>query len=245
MHQRIRKLIQVFITALMLPIVLLIIISPILVYFLSFLEYSVVITFAQVALGIWILVFISSFQFQRAHCSHTCAMTGFFVFLSSILKNRDILSMKYPKILKYIVLLLWFGGITYFLIRMFGNFSGYFHYEPIFSSLSVMFYYIMFFVSGVLSLTIGRSKTEHYICPFSPFLITGIKISEIFKIPSFKIVIDKSKCKKCKLCNKECLMNYDVCAKVNEGKFEQKECLNCAMCADACKFGAIKYKWAI
>lgn len=242
MHQKLRKLSQIIFTILLLPLTLLILVSPLLVYFLNFFNFTVVITIAGIGLAVWVLVFLSSIIFQRAHCSHTCAMTGFFVFISYILKRKDILNTRYPKALKYITLILWFGGFGYLLIRRLGNLNGFFSYRPVFSSLTVMMYYMMFLISAVLSLTAGKSETEHYICPFSPFLITGIKIGEALKIPAFKFVINKEKCRKCKMCNKVCLMNYDVCKLITEGKFNQKECLNCAMCSDVCNFGTIEYK---
>jgi polyferredoxin len=243
MHQKLRKLSQIVFTILLLPLTLSVIISPLLVCFLDLINFAAAVIIARIALTIWILAFLSSLVFQRAHCSHTCAMTGFFVFLSFVLKRKDILSTRYPKALKYITLILWFGGFTYVLIRWLGNVSGFLEYEPIFSSPTIMFYYMMFSISAGLSLTSGKSKTEHYICPFSPFLITGIKIGEAIKIPSFKFQINKEKCRQCKMCNKVCLMNYDVCDLVAKDEFNQKECLNCAMCSQACKFGAIEYKF--
>lgn len=245
MRQKARKRVQAVFTVFMLPVVLLILVSPLTVYVYHLVNIRILLTFLWIVLILWITVFITSLLFQRAHCSHTCPITGFFIFLSYILKDKSILGIKYPRALNYIVLSVWFGSFIYVIVRFMGNATGLLHYEPIFSSVAVLLYFLLFFVSGILSLTIGKSKTEHYICPFSPYMIVGIKVSHVLGLPSFKFIIDKGKCRNCKMCNTNCLMNYDVCKIVNEAQFKQNECLNCAMCADACKFGAITYKWTV
>lgn len=244
-HQKIRKLVQSISTVLLLPITLWIIASPILVIFLGLFNFEGTRQMIRIAIGIWGIVIGSSFFFQRAYCGHLCPITGVFTWISYLTKSKAVMTMKYPKMMKYIVLALW---ILSFIVVSIGAVSskwGSRQYVTIYSTPEVMIYYGLYFISALLSLTYGKSKTEHYICPFSPWMMAGIRMSDCCKIPSLKIVTDYTKCKKCKKCNKQCSMGYDVLKKVQEGNFDQAECINCGACVEACKFKAIQYSWKV
>ncbi len=211
--------------------------------FLKFIDSNFVHTLVIIELCIWTLVCLSSFFFKRAHCSHSCAISGVFEIISNKVKSKDIMSASYPIKLKYIMLFLWFFGFGYILVCLLGNQLQWFHVATIYTDPLVGIYYLLFWISGILSITIGKSQVAHYVCPFSPWMLTGIKCGKRLRIPSFTIVTDADKCVKCKQCNRVCLINQDVCNKVINETFDQSECTNCFSCVKTCKSGALESKW--
>ncbi len=244
-HQKIRKIVQMISTIIGLPLSLWIIFSPILMVFLGAFNFNWVIHLIRWSLVLWGAVFISSFIFQRAYCGHLCPVTGLFTVASYITKSKDVMTMKYPKIMKYIVLGLWGFSFVFVVSQRFINSSHLEGNQTIYNSPEVILYYGLYLVSAILSLTYGKGKTEHYVCPFSPWMSAGIKIADGFNLPSLRIVTDSNQCKKCNRCSKNCSMGLDVLKMVQEESFDQAGCINCGACVEACKFKAVQYSWKV
>ncbi len=238
-----RKIVLYIITILTFPLIIFNILATIFIPFLGFFSYSNILYLVYIELFIWGMVFLASLFFKRAHCSHSCAISGIFEIISNITKSKDIMTMKQPKVIKYIVLFLWFAGFGFVCICMLADRFQWFYVAPIYLNPFIVLYYLLFAVSGILSLTIGKSTTQHYICPFSPWTNTGINISLVFRIPSLTIMTDKEKCVQCKQCNRNCPLNENVCEKVNTNHFDQRQCINCFECVATCITGAISKKW--
>lgn len=238
-----RKLILFVITLTTFPFIFFNLISTLAVPFLGHFQYTFINTLIIIELCIWGINVASSLIFYRAYCSHVCAMAGMLEMISSITHSKDIMTMRYPKISKYIMLFCWLSGFGYICLSLIGKSLQWFDVAPIYLSPVIVIYYFLFFISGLLSLTIGKSKTEHYACPFSPWMIFGMKMSSKLRIPKLAIVTDTNKCVSCKQCNKACIIEQDVHRKVLNNCFDQQECVNCFECVGKCKFGAIERKW--
>lgn len=242
-HQRIRKIVQMISTVLFLPISLWIICSPILVILLGKFNYDFVMINQRIGIGLWGVVFISSFIFKRAYCGHLCPVTGVFTLVSYIKKSKDVMTMSYPKITKYIVLSLW--GLSFLVVLCVRIVypSAIDKVQTIYMQPETLIYYGLYFVSAILSVTYGKSKTEHYICPFAPWMTVGMKVVDKYRLPSLRIVTNKDACKNCNQCSKNCSMGLEVHKMVSEKNFQQEECINCGACVESCKSKAIYYSW--
>jgi len=71
-----------------------------------------------------------------------------------------------------------------------------------------------------------------------------ISILNLFKWPSLRLKVDKSKCINCKTCAKNCPMSLDVNGMVGSGSIENSECILCGSCVENCKKGVIKYSFS-
>jgi len=240
MQQTNRKMLQTISSIFTLPIILLIILSPLLVFFIHLINNLVLTVFAIIGISFWFVISISSLFLQRAHCSHTCAITGMFTFLSFIFKNKEIMKTKYPRIVFHVVFSLWIIAPLYFIMRYLGNITGITTYSSSFSNNFLITFYLLFLMSAIFVKTIGKSNTAHYICPFSPWMISIIKLGELLKLPSRKFIINSNKCIDCGICTKNCIMGLHVNELVKNNQFNQKECINCGQCITGCKVKAIE-----
>lgn len=73
------------------------------------------------------------------------------------------------------------------------------------------------------------------ICP------VGTVLSFLSRFSMFRPVIDKSKCKSCHSCEKECKA---ACIDIDGKSIDYSRCVDCFDCIDNCKYGAIKYGFA-
>ncbi|WP_167958804.1 4Fe-4S binding protein [Anaerosporobacter faecicola] len=238
-----RKKILYVITVITFPLMVFNFLAVLCVPFLRYIDAGLIHNLMVIEVSMWCMIFLSSLFFQKAHCSHSCAVSGVFEIISNLKKDKDIMNTKYPKVLKYIVTSLWFLGAGYVFVNALGRHFTWFDAPAIFSDPFVVLYYMLIFISGVLCTSIGKSKVDHFICPLSPWIITGSKLGKKMRLPSLTIVTDSSKCVKCRRCSKACIINQDVCQKVVNDHFDQQECMNCFECVNACKTGALKRNW--
>ena len=155
--------------------------------FIQFFSQSFVTVFLIIEFCVWGAIVFSALFIQRYHCSHTCAMTGIFEIIGLLTKSKDIMKIKYPRPLKYIVFAMWNLGFAFILICNLGKCFQWFNVAPIYTNPIVLCYYTLFFISGILSMTTGKSKTEHYICPIAPWTLSMIKLGKRLHIPSYKM----------------------------------------------------------
>ncbi len=87
---------------------------------------------------------------------------------------------------------------------------------------------------GFLAWKGGRSWCNT-VCP------VGTVLGFFSRFAAFRPVIDASKCKDCKLCEKKCKAS---CINVAEHSIDYSRCVDCFNCIDDCKFGALKYRFA-
>ncbi len=238
-----RTKLQAASTVLTFPFALLIILAPILVFFINYVNETALTIFAIIGISFWVLISISSLFLQRAYCSHICAITGMFTFFSFIFHNPEIMRTKYPRIVSHIVLSLWIIAPLYVFIRSIGNKTGFIPYCSAFNNIFVIIFYSLFLLAALFSKTTGKSNTAHYICPFSPYMISMIKLGEFLKLPSRKFVTDSTKCVNCGVCAKNCPMGFKVNELIKTNQFNQKECINCGRCIEGCKAKAIECRF--
>ena len=73
------------------------------------------------------------------------------------------------------------------------------------------------------------------ICP------VGTTLSFFSRFAMFRPMIDKSKCRNCRACEKKCKA---ACIDVDNHKIDYSRCVDCFDCLENCKFGALKYRFA-
>lgn len=93
---------------------------------------------------------------------------------------------------------------------------------------------VTFVVVAVLAWLGGRTWCNT-ICP------VGTTLSFFSRFAIFRPVIDASKCKNCKLCEKNCKAS---CINIQDHKIDYSRCVDCFNCLDNCKFGALHYRFA-
>ena len=93
---------------------------------------------------------------------------------------------------------------------------------------------VTFIVVVVLAWRNGRIYCNT-ICP------VGTTLSFFSRFAMFRPVIDKSKCKSCRACERKCKA---ACIDVDNHKIDYSRCVDCFDCIDSCRLGALKYRFA-
>lgn len=104
-------------------------------------------------------------------------------------------------------------------------------------------YYIITISIILITTALGKRTWCRYICPMYILNYIGIKIENLLKLPSLKIVSKKENCIQCKKCNNQCLMGLDVANMVENNKWNRNECIQCGECLNACECDVLKRKW--
>ena len=239
-HQKLRIFVQVIFTPILLIPELIIMLSPLIVFFLPKLN-EMALLFVNIVLPFWAIVVLLSAFFGRTYCSHICPITGLFSFISYVKNDRKILSIEYPKVMGRIILFLWTAAPMYVILRNLGNQLGFLPNESIYSQPSINIYYILFALSGILANTYGRTSVLHYTCPFASFMISAGRLGREFGLPAFGFSYDKNLCKQCRACVKKCLVNRNIPEMIQTECINFEECVQCRYCAEKCQFSAITY----
>ena len=93
---------------------------------------------------------------------------------------------------------------------------------------------VTFVVVVVLAWRNGRTYCNT-ICP------VGTTLSFFSRFAMFRPVIDSSKCKKCRACERKCKSS---CIDVANHKIDYSRCVDCFDCIDSCRLGALRYRFA-
>ena len=92
---------------------------------------------------------------------------------------------------------------------------------------------VAFTIIFVLAWRNGRTWCNT-ICP------VGTLLGILSKFSLFAPVIDKEKCRKCGLCERQCKAS---CINSAKEEIDYSRCVACMNCIDSCKDGAVKYGW--
>jgi ferredoxin-type protein NapH len=199
---------------------------------------------ASGAFFIWASMFITSLVIGRAFCSYICPYGGLQMLVNTAIQ-KPLKEVKWLRKLKSLLGQLWLLAIVGFLISVKGfRTVDFFYLTENFVSvdnvMKLLGYYIIVFGLLILPLIVGKRASCHYVCPMSILNIWGTKIKNKINIPSLRLISDKSKCTKCKQCNKTCPMSLDIMNMVEIERMENTECILCGECSSICRFGAIK-----
>ena len=93
---------------------------------------------------------------------------------------------------------------------------------------------VTFIVVVVLAWRNGRTYCNT-ICP------VGTTLSFFSRFAMFRPVIDKSKCKSCRACERKCKA---ACIDIDNHRIDYSRCVDCFNCIDSCRLGALKYRFA-
>jgi polyferredoxin len=99
---------------------------------------------------------------------------------------------------------------------------------------------LIFVTGGLVFLVIGPMLTKKRI--FCSFICPLIPVNSIVgQLSPFKVKVDKSRCKDCGLCIKDCELSAITKKSLAKGG-TTLECAKCGKCMDSCPAGAIDYK---
>ncbi|MCD4795248.1 MAG: 4Fe-4S binding protein [Bacteroidales bacterium] len=194
---------------------------------------------------LFILLFFSSIFLGRAFCGWACPAGAIQEWLILVRPKR--VSNKFNWI-KWLIWVPWLSLIVYMFILAGGIKS----IQPTYMiesgiSIDEPFKYIIFFIFLliflILSVSIGRRASCHYICWMSPFMIIGNKISNIFNIPGLRISKDIDKCTDCGKCSESCMMSLDLKTSIKYKTVFNTECILCGHCVDNCETNALRFSF--
>lgn len=180
-----------------------------------------------------VFVFIAG----RIYCGSTCPMGGvqelLFKLGTELKLNNGKPKLENWKWLKYVKYVIMSGLIVFTAITANNIFCSYDPFMALFNLSGTIITLTILSLLLFTSLFVSRLWCRA-ICPYGALLGIISKISGKY-IKRLTPYIEKTGCKKCKLCARHC----PVCAIEND-VIDNAECINCGICTSKCKFGAIK-----
>lgn len=225
----------------LLPLVIFIILAPFIIYILPLLPDIFVKAFTTIACIYLVLIFVAGVFFGRAYCYYICPITGLLLFIIRLIKNEEILRLKYPKWLNRFFIAVWFISFAYLVFQFVFpyNIGADIYHLP-----SVIILYGLLLIACILSLFFIRNDDNHPMCPLISFLITGTETAHKIGLPRLRLKAFPERCKTCNTCNKVCIASLNVSDLVKENFLgNTQNCFNCGRCSRVCKFGAISYSF--
>ncbi|MFC1933406.1 4Fe-4S binding protein [Chloroflexota bacterium] len=195
----------------------------------------------------WSLFTLTALIFGRAACGYICPL-GAIQETKDRMAPKKLARIKYLRVLKCILAIVWVGAIVYAAISA----GGYkivnllYNTESGVSVDSAQGWFTYFAIVIVVLLPvffIGKRGFCHYFCPWGVLNIAGTRIKNFFRWPSLNLKADSEKCKQCQTCDKNCPMSLEVSKAVQSGSMDNTECILCSTCVDNCPNGVIKYSW--
>ncbi len=202
--------------------------------------------FSGIANGSMILFFgllIGAIFFGRLFCSTVCPAGTAGDYLGEIKSNRvkngkfNAIKMIFwvPWILGIISGIVVSGGINK-IDLLFMTDSG----ISVASKAAYIIYLGVLFLVIIVNMTVGKRAFCHYGCWMAPFMIIGVKLRKLLKLPGLTLDANDS-CISCSKCSKTCPMSLDVQEMVATEKMTNTECILCGQCVDTCPKNTISY----
>lgn len=190
-----------------------------------------------------ILLVLSPFL-GRLFCAYICP-TGALQECCFLINNKP-LKRDWKYFIKYIIWLLWLGGVITAHLLGKGDYKIDFLYMTdhgisISEIANYFIYYLVILCFFIPAIFAGKRFACHYFCWMGPFMIIGAKVGRALHLPQVHIKADASKCASCNRCTQNCPMSIDVKSKVQEGKIIDSECIQCGTCIDTCPNKVLRY----
>jgi ferredoxin-type protein NapH len=190
------------------------------------------------------ILFISSLVLGRAFCGWVCPVAALqescFGINNKKVQGKLVNKIKYfiwvPWIITIVIALFFSGGIQKI------NFL--YLTETGISVDAPLKYITYYFVVGlflVLAIVLGKRGACHSICWMAPFMIIGVKLRRLLRLPALHLKAENDKCNGCKACDAKCPMSLEVNSMVKKGSMSDDECILCGECVDICSKKVIKY----
>lgn len=107
---------------------------------------------------------------------------------------------------------------------------------------SYVIYYGIVLLVALPCLLGGKRAFCHYLCWMAPFMVLGIKLRRLLRLPGLHITVKKeSACVACGKCNAACPMGVNVAQAVQMGGIRSAECIQCGACVDQCPAQVLAY----
>jgi polyferredoxin len=204
--------------------------------------------FSGIANGSMILftiLLVSAIFFGRLFCSTICPAGAAGDYLGEVKTNK--VKNGWFNGIKMIFWVPWMAGIISGIIVS-GGIQGINFTYMTDSGISVaskgayIIYLGVLFLVMIVNLLVGKRAFCHYGCWMAPFMIIGIKIRQLLKLPGLTLDANNS-CISCSKCSKTCPMSLDVQGMVAEKKMTNTECILCGQCVKTCPKDTICYSF--
>lgn len=192
----------------------------------------------------FLLLFFLSLFFGRAYCGWLCPGCGIQEIIALAIRKKS--TNNQAVYLKYVIFALWISSIIIlYLIKGIHKIDISFGMTDIPIARKLILTGGAILIIAPLAIIFGKFASCKYICWQAPFMIIGTKLRDLLGLPGLRIKIDKSKCKGCNACIRQCPMNIDLLTNIKGNTIQAAECILCGNCIDACKSQAFSYQFTI
>ena len=194
---------------------------------------------------VFLMLFALSIPFGRFFCAYLCPAGGLQECTFSVTSKSP--KQGWKNNIKYIIWVVWIAAVIFCYFYADAPLTVDFFFETesgisVSSPQSYIIYYGIVFLIFVPSILFGKRVFCHYFCWMAPFMVAGIKVQRLLRLPGLHIVVvKKEQCISCKKCNRACPMCLDVNGMVEQGRIGSTECIQCGGCIDDCPKGVLRY----
>lgn len=193
---------------------------------------------------LFILLFFGSIFGGRIFCSYVCPMGGLAECLIPV--NDKPLKKKKSRWIKPVLWSIWIVSIFMIFVSSGRAYKAdplyqTFHGISVANPYAYIIYYGVIVLVLLCSLLIGRRAFCHYFCWMSVFMILGVKMRRMLRLPGLRIVSHPKKCVSCLQCDRHCPMGLPVSELLIKGEIMEPECIQCGACVDNCPKAVLEY----
>ena len=195
---------------------------------------------------VFIAMFISGIFFGRLFCAYACPAGGLQECAFAV--NNKQPKQGWRNYIKYGIWIVWIAVVIFCYIHNGQSLKIDFFYQTDHGiSVANIYSYIIYY--GIILLVLlpaligGKRASCHYFCWMAPFMVLGIKLRKLLRLPGLYISTEGNECVSCKKCNNVCPMCVDIenVAKNSKG-INSLECIQCGACVDICPQKTLKYR---
>lgn len=191
-------------------------------------------------------MFAVSIFFGRLFCGWLCPGGGLGDIMTGI--NNQPVSGRGIRRLKLVIWAVW-------LITLAAGFvasGGPLRLEPLYKTetgisvdepMKFIIYYSVIFVFLAISLLVGRRASCHAICWMAPFMMLGLKLGDLLRLPRLHIASSSENCIRCERCVKQCPMSIPVLDLLGTPLARHADCSLCGECVDICPKSCLAYSF--
>jgi ferredoxin-type protein NapH len=193
---------------------------------------------------VFILLLLQALFLGRLFCGWLCPAGGLNETLGTV-NNRRVTGKGIRKI-KYAIWIIWIGALAAGFISSGGpqrinmlymTESGVSIDEP----LKFITYFSVILIFLLISILVGRRASCHAICWMAPFMIIGLKLSDLLRLPRLHIESSPKDCTRCERCIQRCPMSIPVMEKLGQPLALHEDCCLCGECVDVCPKNCLRY----
>lgn len=194
---------------------------------------------------LFFLLFVSALLLGRGFCGWLCPAGGC---QEALFLARDS-KITGGNFVKWLIWIPWVISIGFSAVKAGGYKAVDFFYQTTYGlsidgvGALITYYCVLFILIVFPAFLFGKRSFCHHLCWMAPFMILGRNLRNRLGWSSLRLQSEPELCKHCHTCTDNCPMSLDVEKMVEMKNMENRECILCGTCVDACRKRVIRFSF--